>query len=51
MTNSTTNFGNNEFNNANGLNPIIFSKKVALAYTKKSKILDLLTNDMWEGKL
>lgn len=51
MTNSTTNFGNNEFNNANGLNPIIFSKKVALAYTKKSKILDLLTNDMWEGEI
>lgn len=51
MTNSTTNFGNNEFNNANGLNPIIFSKKVALAYTKKSKILDLLTNDMWEGDI
>ena len=51
MTNSTTNFGSNEFNNANGLNPIIFSKKVGLAYTKKSKILDLLTNDMWEGEI
>lgn len=51
MADSTNNFGTNEFNNANGLNPIIFSKKVALAYTKKSKILDLLTNDMWEGKL
>lgn len=41
----------NNFNNVNGLNPIIFSKKVALAYTKKSKILDLLTNDMWEGEI
>lgn len=51
MANSTTNFGANEFNNDNGLNPIIFSKKVALAYTKKSKILDLLTNDMWEGEI
>lgn len=51
MADSTTNFGTNEFNNANGLNPIIFSKKVALAYTKKSKILDLLTNDMWEGEI
>lgn len=51
MTNSTSNFGTNDFNNVNGLNPIIFSKKVALAYTKKSKILDLLTNDMWEGNL
>lgn len=51
MANSTTNFGNNEFNNANGLNPIIFSKKVALAYTKKSKILELITNDMWEGEI
>lgn len=51
MADSTTNFGVNEFNNANGLNPIIFSKKVALAYTKKSKILDLLTNDMWEGEI
>lgn len=51
MANSTTNFGTNDFNNVNGLNPIIFSKKVALAYTKKSKILDLLTNDMWEGEI
>lgn len=51
MADSTNNYGTNEFNNANGLNPIIFSKKVALAYTKKSKILDLLTNDMWEGEI
>lgn len=51
MADSTTNYGVNEFNNANGLNPIIFSKKVALAYTKKSKILELLTNDLWEGEI
>lgn len=41
----------NNFNNVNGLNPIIFSKKVALQYGKKSKMLELITNDDWEGKL
>lgn len=51
MADSTNNYGTNNFNNVNGLNTIIFSKKVALAYTKKSKILDLLTNDMWEGEI
>lgn len=51
MANSTTNFGANDFNNVNGLNPIIFSKKVALSYTQKSKVLDLLTNDMWAGEI
>lgn len=51
MADNTNNYGTNNFNNVNGLNTIIFSKKVALAYTKKSKILDLLTNDMWEGEI
>lgn len=37
--------------NANGMIPIIFSKKVALAFAKKSKVLDLLTNDYWEGEI
>lgn len=42
----------NTFNNVNGMNPIIFSKKVALAYTKLSnKVLDYLTNDYWEGDI
>ena len=41
----------NEFNNANGMNPIIFSKKVALEFAKKSKVLELLTNDQWEGEI
>lgn len=42
---------NNNFNNVNGLNPIIFSKKVALQYGKKSKMLELITNDDWEGDI
>ena len=37
--------------NSNGMIPIIFSKKVALAFAKKSKVLDLLTNDYWEGEI
>ena len=41
----------NNFNNVNGLNPIIFSKKVALQYGKKSKMLELITNDDWEGDI
>ena len=42
----------NTFNNANGMNPIIFSKKVALAYTKLSnKVKDYLTNNFWEGEI
>lgn len=42
----------NDFNNANGMNPIIFSKKVALAYTKLSnKVKDYLTNNFWEGEI
>lgn len=41
----------NNFNNVNGLNPIIFSKKVALQYGKKSKMLDLVTNDDWSGEI
>lgn len=42
----------NEFTNANGMNPIIFSKKVALEYTKLSnKVADFLTNDQWEGEI
>lgn len=43
---------NNAFTNANGMNPIIFSKKVALEYTKLSyKTLEYLTNDQWEGEI
>lgn len=42
----------NVFNNDNGMNPIIFSKKVALAYTKLSnKVRDLLVNNFWEGEI
>lgn len=42
----------NTFNNVNGMNPIIFSKKVALAYAKLSnKVKDLLTNNYWEGEI
>ena len=41
----------NNFKNVNGLNPIIFSKKVALQYGKKSKMLELITNDDWEGDI
>lgn len=42
----------NTFNNVNGMNPIIFSKKVALAYTKLSnKVKDHLTNNFWEGEI
>lgn len=42
----------NTFNNVNGMNPIIFSKKVALAYTKLSnKAKDFLTNNFWEGEI
>lgn len=42
----------NNFNNDNGMNPIIFSKKVALAYTKLSnKVKDYLTNNFWEGEI
>lgn len=42
----------NTFNNVNGMNPIIFSKKVALAYAKLSnKVLDNLTNNFWEGEI
>lgn len=42
----------NNFNSANGMNPIIFSKKVALAYTKLSnKVKDNLTNNFWEGEI
>lgn len=43
--------GQNSFNNANGLVPIIFSKKVGLIYAKKSKVLELITNDNWEGEV
>lgn len=43
---------NNGFTNANGMNPIIFSKKVALEYTKLgNKVTDFLTNDQWEGEI
>lgn len=42
----------NVFNNVNGMNPIIFSKKVALAYTKLSnKVRECFTNNFWEGDL
>lgn len=42
----------NTFNNVNGMNPIIFSKKVALAYAKLSnKVKDFLTNNFWEGEI
>lgn len=42
----------NTFNNVNGMNPIIFSKKVALAYTKQgNKVKDFLTNNFWEGEI
>lgn len=42
----------NNFNNVNGMNPIIFSKKVALAYAKMSnKVRDFLTNNFWEGDI
>lgn len=42
----------NGFTNENGMNPIIFSKKVALEYTKLSnKTLDNMTNTQWEGEI
>jgi len=42
----------NGFTNENGMNPIIFSKKVALEYTKLgNKVEDYLTNDQWEGEI
>lgn len=43
---------NNGFNNDNGMNPIIFSKKVALAYTKQgSAARECFTNNFWEGEV
>lgn len=46
------NAGANTFNNVNGMNPIIFSKKIALAYTKLSnKVREFLTNNFWEGEI
>lgn len=43
---------NNTFNNVNGMNPIIFSKKVALAYTKLgSAARECFTNNFWEGEV
>lgn len=42
----------NGFTNENGMNPIIFSKKVALEYTKLgNKVEDLLTNEQWAGEI
>lgn len=51
MPEPNTNPANN-FTNENGMNPIIFSKKVALAFTKLSnKVRDCLTNNFWEGEI
>lgn len=41
----------NTFTNDNGMIPIIFSKKVMLEFTKKSKFLDLMTNEQWAGEI
>lgn len=42
----------NEFNNVVGTVPVIFSKKVGLAFARRSGVVkEYLTNNYWEGNL